>query len=70
MTRNSATRYLSYARYLITAQGPKLSYVNNYEPEYTRKAVRYNAPIVVSMFVGTFLLAEVVRRSRASRAKQ
>ena len=62
--RNPMRYYFNYALYLATAQGPKLSYVDQFEPEYTRKTVRYNAPIVASMFIATLILSEYVRRSR------
>lgn len=59
--KNPLRPYLNYATYLVTAQGPKLSYVNSFEPEYTRKTVKYNAPIVFGMFFVTALAAEYVR---------
>lgn len=65
--RNPLSPYLAYGRYLLFAQGPKLSYVNNYEPEYTRKTIKYNAPIVLSMFAATFVLSELVRNSRQKK---
>lgn len=30
--KNPLRPYLNYATYLVTAQGPKLSYVNSFEP--------------------------------------
>ena len=62
--RSPFMQYVRYGRYLVIAQSPKLSYVNNFEPEYTKKTVKYNAPIVLSMFAGTLLLSEIVRRNK------
>ena len=62
--RNPLRYYFNYGRYLVFAQGPKLSYVNNFEPEYTKKTVRYNAPIVLGMFAVTFILAEIARKNK------
>lgn len=55
--RNPLKYYFSYARFLVTAQAPKISYYNPFEPEYTKKTVRNNAPIVIGMFTATFLLS-------------
>ena len=62
--RNPLRHYFNYGRYLLFAQGPKLSYVNNFEPDYTKKTVRFNAPIVVGMFAVTFILAEITRNNK------
>ncbi len=61
--------YAGYANYLVMNQGPKLSYYNPYEPEYTKKTVKYNAPIVLGMFAATALLAEMVRNSEENKKK-
>jgi hypothetical protein len=63
-TRNPLKYYLSYAYYLAFAQGPKLSYANNFEPEYTKKTVKFNAPIVLGMFAATWMMAELVRNKK------
>lgn len=70
IVKNPLKYYFDYGMFLLTAQGPKLSYINNFEPEYTKKQVKHNAPIVLSMFVATFLLSEVVKRSKRSNSDQ
>lgn len=61
--------YAAYASYLVFNQGPKLSYYNPYEPEYTKKTVKYNAPVVLGLFAATALLAEIVRNSEQNEKK-
>lgn len=64
VTRNPLRYYLNYGKYLILAQGPKLSYINTFEPEYTKKSVKMNAPIVLGMFAVTFIAARLIKASR------
>ena len=51
-----ARAYLSYSQYLAFACFPKTSYSNVYEPEYTKNSVKYNLPIVLTMFGTTIWL--------------
>ena len=48
--------YLTYAQYLAITCVPKTSYTNAYEPEYTKATVKYNLPIVLTMFGTTVWL--------------
>lgn len=61
--RNPLKYYLNYGKYLVFAEGPKLSYVNPFEPEYTKKSVKMNAPIVIGMFAVTFIAAKLIKSS-------
>jgi hypothetical protein len=53
----SYTRYLIYASEISTIYFPKLAYENQFEPEYTPWHVKYNAPIVLTIFGITIYLA-------------
>ena len=55
---SSIKYYLSYGCYLGFACAPKLSYQNQYEPEYTKNTVKYNAPIVAAMLGTTLYLIQ------------
>lgn len=70
LVKNPLRYYFDYGMFLLSAQAPKLAYINNYEPEYTRKEVKHNAPIVLSMFAATFLLSEIYKRSRTENKKK
>lgn len=65
--QNPLRHYFRYLGYIATAQGPKLSYVNQFEPEYTSNTVRYNAHIVAGMFFTTLIVAEMVRRNKQKK---
>jgi len=49
--------YQAYLFNIATINLPKLAYEHNFEPEYTRPAVKYNAPIVLTMIGVTLVLA-------------
>ena len=54
---NSPLRiYSNYAQYLMFACVPKTSYNNLHESEYTKATVKYNLPIVLTMFGTTLWL--------------
>lgn len=58
--------YFSYGTYLTTACLPKLTYQNNYEPEYTKQTVQYNIPIVFAMFGTTLFLIQQNKNKKSN----
>jgi hypothetical protein len=49
-------KYISYGFNISKVYFPKVSYQNNYEPEYTKRSVKYNY-LIVSAIVGLTLVA-------------
>lgn len=62
--KNPLVYYFRYASYLAFTEGPKISYANHYEPEYTKAKVRYNLPIVVALVASTLFLTHSVNSNK------